>query len=46
MKLLGDVGHVVPRLSLFGDGVSVGARYFPGLRRTYHMLGNHFGRTR
>jgi hypothetical protein len=46
MELLGDVDHVVPRLSLFGDGVSVGARYFPGLRQTYHMLGNHFGRTR
>jgi hypothetical protein len=45
MELLGDVGHMEPRLSLFGDGVSVSARYLHGLRQTYHRLGNHFGRT-
>jgi hypothetical protein len=32
MELLGDVGHVEPRLGLFGDRVSVGARYLHGLR--------------
>ena len=26
MELLGDVGHVEPRLDLFGGSVSVGAR--------------------
>jgi hypothetical protein len=26
MELLGDVGHVESRFSLFGDSVSVGAR--------------------
>jgi hypothetical protein len=26
MELLGDVGHVESRYSLFGDSVSVGAR--------------------
>jgi hypothetical protein len=44
MELLGDVGHMEPRLSLFGDGVRVSARYLHGLRRTYHRLRNHFGR--
>ena len=32
MELLGDVGHVEPRFSLFGDSVSVGARQVHGLR--------------
>jgi hypothetical protein len=27
MELLGDVGHVESRFDLFGDGVSIGARY-------------------
>ena len=45
MELLGDVGHVEPRFDPFGDSVSVGARYVHGLRRTYHRLKNHFGRT-
>ena len=27
MELLGDVGHVEPRFDLFGDSVSVGARW-------------------
>jgi hypothetical protein len=46
MELVGDVGHVESRFDLFGDGVSVGARYMHGLHQTYHMLRNHFGRTR
>jgi hypothetical protein len=44
--LLGDVGHVESRFGQFGDSVSVGARKAHGLRQTYHMLGNCFGRTR
>jgi hypothetical protein len=32
--------------SPFGDSVSLGARLVHGLRRTYHRLENHFGRTR
>jgi hypothetical protein len=46
MELLGDVGHVESCFGPFGDGVSVGARKVDGLRRTYHRLRNHFGRTR
>jgi hypothetical protein len=45
MELLGDVGRVDSRFGLFRNGVSVGARLVHSLRRTYHMLGNHFGRT-
>jgi hypothetical protein len=45
MEHIGDVGHVEPRFGLFGDNVHVGARYVHGLRRTYHWLKNHFGRT-
>jgi hypothetical protein len=41
MELLGDVGYVESRFSLFGDGVSVGARLVHGLRQTYHKLRNH-----
>jgi hypothetical protein len=32
MKLLGDVGHVESCFGLFGDNVSVGARWLHGLR--------------
>ena len=46
MELLGDVGHVEYHFILFGDSVSVGARYVHGLRQMYHRLRNHFGRTR
>jgi hypothetical protein len=46
MDLLGDVGHVKPHFGLFGDYVSVGARYVQGLCRMYHRLRNHFGHTR
>jgi hypothetical protein len=44
MKLLGDVGHVKSYFFLFGDSVSVGARYVNGLRPT--RLRNSFERTR
>jgi hypothetical protein len=46
MVLLGDVGHVESRFSLFEDSVSVGARQLDGLRQTYYTLRNRFGRTR
>jgi hypothetical protein len=46
MELLGDVGHVESRSGLFGDSISVGARYWHGLCQTYHRLRNHFGHTR
>jgi hypothetical protein len=45
MELLGDYGSVESRFGLFGDGVSVSARWVHGMRQTYHRLGNHFGRT-
>ena len=45
MELLGDVGHVESHFGLFGDSVRVGAMLY-GLRRTYHRLGNRFGRSR
>jgi hypothetical protein len=45
MELLGDVGHVESRFSLFGDSVSVGAIHVHDLRRMYHRLKNHFGCT-
>jgi hypothetical protein len=38
MELQSDLGHVESRFSLFGDGVSVGARQVHGLRQTYHGL--------
>jgi hypothetical protein len=46
MKLLGDLGHVESRFGLFADSANLDARLIYGLRRTYHRLGNHFGRTR
>jgi hypothetical protein len=33
-------------LGLFGDSANLDARLVHGLRRTYHRLKNHFGRTR
>jgi hypothetical protein len=44
--LLGDVGQVEARFGLFGDSVSLGARWVHDLRRLYHGHGNHFGHTR
>ena len=46
MELLGDVGHVESCFGLFGDSVSVSARYVNGLRQTYRRLRNRFGRSR
>jgi hypothetical protein len=37
MVLLGDVSHVESHFGLFGDSVSVGARYGYSLRQTYQM---------
>jgi hypothetical protein len=46
MELLGDVGQMESHFFLFGDSVTIGARLVRGLRQTYHLLRNHFGRTR
>ena len=43
--LLGDEAQVQARFGLFGDSANLDARYVHGLRRTYHRLGNRFGRT-
>jgi hypothetical protein len=45
MEFLGDLGCVEPRLSPFGDKVSVDARWVLGLRETYNRLKNHVGHT-
>jgi hypothetical protein len=44
MVLVGDEAQVEARFSLFGDSANLDARLH-GLRRTYHRLRNHFGRT-
>jgi hypothetical protein len=46
MVLLGDVGLVESRFGLFGDSISVVARWVHGLHQTYQRLRNCFGRTR
>jgi hypothetical protein len=46
MELLGDMGHLESHFYLFGDGVSVSARYVHGLRQMYHRLRNYFGHIR
>jgi hypothetical protein len=46
MVLLGDVAQVDARSSLFGDSANLDARLVHSLRRMYHRLRNHFGRTR
>jgi hypothetical protein len=45
MELLCDVGHLESCFSLYGNVVSVGARWVHGLRQTYYRLRNRFGRT-
>jgi hypothetical protein len=45
MVLLGDEAKVEARFGQFGDSANLDARQVHGLRRTYHMLRNHFGRT-
>jgi hypothetical protein len=42
MEFLGDMGHVESRFSLFGDRVSVGARWVHYLRQMYHRLQKSF----
>jgi hypothetical protein len=37
---------VVGHFGLFGDTADLDARLVHGLRRTYHRIRNHFGRTR
>jgi hypothetical protein len=46
MELLGDLGHVESHFGLFADSANVDTRLVHGLRRMYHRLRNHFGRTR
>ena len=38
MELVGDVGHMESRFGLFGDGITVCARWEHGLRQTCHSL--------
>jgi hypothetical protein len=45
MELLVDIGPIESLFFSFGDSVSVGARWVHGLRKTYHRLRNHLGRT-
>ena len=40
------MGLVESRFGLFGDSISLGARYLHGLRHMYHWLRNYFGRSR
>jgi hypothetical protein len=42
MELLGDEAQVGTRFGLFGDSANLDEVH--GLRRTYHRLGNRFGR--
>ena len=46
MKLLGDEAELEARFGPFGDSAKLDTRSVHGLRRRYHRLGNHFGRTR
>jgi hypothetical protein len=45
MILLGDDAQMESRFGPFGDSVSFSARKVHGLRKIYHSLKNHFGRT-
>ena len=45
MIILGEEAHVEGRFDMFGDCANLDARYVHGLRGTYHMLRNPFGRT-
>jgi hypothetical protein len=44
MEVLGDEAQVEARFGPFGDSANLYEVY--GLRRTYHWLGNRFGRIR
>jgi hypothetical protein len=46
MVLLGDMAQVDARFGLFRHSANLDARLVHSLRRTYHRLRNHFGRTR
>jgi hypothetical protein len=46
MVPLGDEARVEAHFGPFKDSANLDARSVPGLRRTYHRLGNHFGCTR
>ena len=46
MVLLGDKAQLEAHFGPFGDSANLDVRSVNGLRRTYHRLGNHFGRTR
>ena len=46
MVLQGDEAQLEARFGSFGDSPNLDARSVHGLRRTYHRLGNGFGRTR
>ena len=45
MVPLGDEAQVEARFDPFGHSANLDARQVQGLRRAYHRLGNHFGRT-
>ena len=45
MVLLGDEAQLEASFGPFGDSANLDARSVHGLRRTYHRLRNHFGRT-
>jgi hypothetical protein len=42
MELLGDLDPMESYFGPFGNGVSVGARWCHGLRKTYHRLRKSF----
>ena len=46
MVLLGEEAQLEARFGPFADSANLDARLVHGLRRTYHTLGNRFGRTR
>jgi hypothetical protein len=46
MVPLGDETQVEPRFGPFEDSANLEARLVKDLRRTYHRIINHFGRTR
>ena len=46
MVLWRDVGEVDACFSPFGDSANLDARYVQALRRMYHGLKKHFGRSR
>jgi hypothetical protein len=46
MVFLGDKAQLEACFGLFGDSAILDTRQVQGLCRTYHRLGNYFGRTR